>query len=80
MSKGRSFGAKRVDPNHVAPFGKFRVTGKSLVDGSEWLECDKASLKEARLHAWDKAKGSSMTVMHIYDSQANYLGEESSTP
>ena len=62
-----------VQKDLKAPKGKFRVVGVDTFDGTDWIEGDFETDKEAFDVA--KKKGGTMLKTHVYDDQGNHLAE-----
>lgn len=56
-----------------APKGKFRVVGVDTFDGTDWVEGDFKTKKEAFERA--NQKGGEMLKTHVYDDKVNHLHE-----
>ena len=56
-----------------APKGKFRVVGVDTFDGTDWIEGDFATDKEAFSVA--KSKGGTMLKTHVYNDKGIHIYE-----
>jgi len=62
--------------SRAAPKGKYRVIGVDTFDGGDWHQGDFDTKQEALNCA--RAKGGTMTKMHVYDDKGQHVGEAGS--
>ena len=55
----------------IAPYGMYRVVGVDTFDGTDWVEGDYDTFKEAMEAA--KKKGATMLKTYVYDSQGTRM-------
>jgi uncharacterized membrane protein YkoI len=74
VSKG---GNRGIDEefSRTAPQGKFRIVGVDTFDGGDWVYKDVGTLQEAKEFADEKAKGSQMLKVHVYNDRGHHVYE-----